>query len=210
MGRHQLPHRIGGLRRLRASLAGALVLGVGATMTLAAWTDSENATGSFAASVFDTESSANGTTWASNTGSPGATLTFAATAMSPGTSSYAPLDVRTSLISTVGGTVTLNSATPTGALGAVLEYRAIRITTATTCGLAAFSGTPTYIAGGSGPSYIAVNTVPTGGSQVATTLGPAGSATRYCFDVRVQQTAANTYQGTTASVTWLFGAVSTS
>ncbi|SFH86076.1 hypothetical protein E3O11_09355 [Cryobacterium levicorallinum] len=40
-------------RRIRAVLAGGLVLGLGAAVTLAAWNDSEFARGSFAASGFN-------------------------------------------------------------------------------------------------------------------------------------------------------------
>jgi len=52
MGRHTAAQsrRAGtGFRRLRAVLAGGLVLGVGAALTLAAWNDAEFATGSFQA-----------------------------------------------------------------------------------------------------------------------------------------------------------------
>ena len=75
---------------MQAVLAAGLVLGIGTAATLAAWTDTENATGGFGASVFGTESqSAGSPTYASNTTAPGATLSFDATAMSPGTSFYA-------------------------------------------------------------------------------------------------------------------------
>ena len=61
MSRHRSTGERGRRARIwRALLAGGLVLGVGATATLAAWNDSEVATGSFAASVFDTESQSAG------------------------------------------------------------------------------------------------------------------------------------------------------
>ncbi|MDR2320511.1 MAG: SipW-dependent-type signal peptide-containing protein, partial [Microbacterium sp.] len=41
------------LRRIRAVLAGGLVLGVGATVTLASWNDGEYATGTSTAGTFD-------------------------------------------------------------------------------------------------------------------------------------------------------------
>ena len=44
------------LLRVRALLAGALVLGLGGSVTLASWTDTEYAAGSFGASSFQTES----------------------------------------------------------------------------------------------------------------------------------------------------------
>ena len=192
--------------RVRAVLAGALVLGVGATMTLASWTDSEYATGSFAASTFNTESSTVAGVWASNTSAPGASLAFNATAMSPSVSQYAWVNIRTTAASTVGGTITLASSTTTGTLVPVLEYRAVRTAaTSTTCDTTAFSGTPTYIAG-SASTYLAPATVPT--SPVASAITSPSGELRYCFEVRVQSGAANTYQGGTGTVTWLFSGIS--
>lgn len=192
-------------RRVRALLAAGLVLGVGTAVTLAAWTDTENATGSFGASVFDTQSqSAGSPTYASNPSAPGATLTFNATQMSPGVSSFAWLNVRTTAATTVGGTVTLTAVTPTGALAPALQYRAVRLTNpspTSPCDATAFSGTPTYIAGGSA-TYLPVSQLPV--SAVANTIGAAGAQLGFCFEVRVMTGAANTYQGTTATVAWTF------
>jgi len=50
-------------RKVRAVLAGGLVLGVGAAVTLAAWNDSEFATGTFTAGTFNLEGSTDGTTF---------------------------------------------------------------------------------------------------------------------------------------------------
>jgi predicted ribosomally synthesized peptide with SipW-like signal peptide len=206
VSRHRAAAPRRGFTRVRAVLAGALVLGVGATVTLAAWNDSEYATGSFAASTFNTESSTVNGVWASNTAAPGAALAFGATAMSPSVSSYAWINIRTTAASTVGGTITLASATPSGTLATVLEYRAVRTAgTGTACDASAFSGSPTYIAGGSS-TYLAVTSVP--GSPVASAITSPSGELRFCFDVRVTSTAANSYQGTTATVTWLFSAVS--
>jgi predicted ribosomally synthesized peptide with SipW-like signal peptide len=200
---------LGGRRfflRLRAVLAGGLVLGVGATLTLASWNDSEYASGSFAASTFNTESSTVSGVWASNTSAPGASLAFNATAMSPSVSQYAWVNIRTTAASTVGGTITLASSTTSGTLIPVLQYRAV-LTAAidTTCDSSAFSGTPTYIAG-SAATYLAVTTVPA--SPVASAITSPSGELRYCFDVRVQSGANNTYQGGTGTVTWLFSGIS--
>lgn len=205
MARHRVAARHA-FTRARAVLAGALVLGVGATITLAAWNDSEYATGSFTASTFNTESSTVAGVWASNTVAPGAALAFGATAMSPTVSSYAWINIRTTAASTVGGTITLASVTQVGTLAAVLEYRAVRTpATTTTCDATAFAGTPTYIAGGSS-TYLAVTGVP--GTPVASAITSPSGELRFCFDVRVTSSAANSYQGTSATVTWLFSAVS--
>ncbi|MFI7079251.1 SipW-dependent-type signal peptide-containing protein [Micromonospora sp. NPDC049903] len=198
------------LRRTRAVLAGALVLGLGTTSTLAAWTDGEYGTGSFAASVFGTESQTASNSWASHTpAANAATLAFNATAMSPSVSFYAYLDIRTTATTNVGGTVALTSSSNNaGALLPALEYRAVRTaTTSTTCAAAAFTGTPTWIVG---PSYLGVTSVP--GSPVSSAItAPAGATPqlRFCFEVRVQSGASNSYQGTTGVVTWEFTATST-
>ncbi len=197
--------RRGGHLRLRAALAGGLVLGVAAAVTVASWTDSESSRTTLATSTFATESSADGTTFASHPTSPGATMTFAATAMAPTVSSFALLDVRTTAATTVAGIVRLTSTTATGALSPALEYRAVRITTATTCNAAAFSGTPTFVAGGAS-AYLAATTVPA--SPVSSPVPLGGGAIRFCFDIRVEAGAANTLQGTTATVTWQFTATS--
>ncbi|MCZ7418630.1 MULTISPECIES: SipW-dependent-type signal peptide-containing protein [unclassified Micromonospora] len=197
-------------RRIRAVLAGALVLGLGATSTLAAWTDGEYGTGSFAASVFGTESQTASSSWTSHTPAANAAiLAFSATAMSPSVSFYAYLDIRTTSTTNIGGTVTLTSSSNnSGALLPVLEYRAVRTpSTGTTCSAAAFTGTPTWIVG---PSYLGVTSIP--GPPVSSAITPPSGGTpqlRFCFEVRVQSGANNSYQGTTGAVTWEFTATST-
>lgn len=189
-------------------LAGGLVLGVGAAVTLASWTDTEYATGNFAASTFTTESTGSTVNWVSNTAAPGATLVFAAGAMSPSVSHYATLNVRTTAATNVAGTVVLSSATRAGTLPAVLEYRTVRTTAATTtCNATAFTGSPVWVAGDA-TTWIASNTVPA--SPTSSPIAAAGGEIRYCFDVRIQSTAATTYQGTTGTITWLFTATSNS
>ncbi|MDF0515519.1 SipW-dependent-type signal peptide-containing protein [Agromyces sp. H3Y2-19a] len=211
MSRHRAPRdRRRRARILRAVLAGGIVFGVGATATMAAWNDSEVATGSFAASVFDTESqSAGSPTYASRPTAPGATLSFAATGMSPGVSHYAWLNVRTTTATTVAGDVSLTGVTNnSGGLVAALEYRAVRMTApnpTATCAAAAFTGTPAYIAGGAS-SWLPVTSVP--GTPVASPVAAAGGAIGLCFEVRVVNGAANSYQGQSATVTWQFTAAS--
>jgi predicted ribosomally synthesized peptide with SipW-like signal peptide len=205
MSRNREWARRSGLIRLRAALAGGLVLGVGAAVTLASWTDSESSKGSFTASVFATQSSANGTTFVANPATPGATLTFSAAGMAPGVDNYAFLDVRTTASTTVGGTVTLTSATAAGLLAPGLGYRVVRIPVSTTCAAAAFTGSPTFVAGDA-TTYLAVTIVPV--SPVASTIAAAGGSTRLCVDLRILTTAPSSLQGTSAAVTWQFTAVS--
>ncbi|UYY81986.1 hypothetical protein OIT41_02610 [Arthrobacter sp. YA7-1] len=175
-------------------------------MTVAAWTDTENVTGSFGASTFITESSTVSGVWASNTTSPGAGLDFNASAMSPSVSFYAWVNVRTTAASTVGGTITLASVATSGALVPVLEYRAVRTAAVgTVCDGSAFTGSAVFIAG-SASSYLPVSTVPA--SPVPSSISAPGGEIRYCFEVRVQSGAANTYQGQPGAVHWLFSGIS--
>lgn len=201
-------------RRARALLAGGLVFGAGAAATLAAWTDGENATASVAAGVFATESRGAGDAgYRGNDTAPGAALSFSSAAtMSPGSSHYAWLDIRTTPTSTVGGTVTLASLTaaPAGAasdLRPVLEYRMVRAASpAAVCDASAFTGSPVYLVGG--PSAYAAVSAAVPSTRVATTLAAAGGQARFCVDVRIQSTAPNSYQGMGATLTWRFDAMS--
>lgn len=191
--------------RWRAVLAGGLVLGAGATATLAAWNDAEVATGTFATSVFDLQSqSAGSPTYADHAGPPGASLAFNATAMSPGVSSYAWLNVRTTPASTVGGTVTLTALDRSGTLAPALEYRAVRTVAAnptSACNAAAFAAPSTFIVGGTS-TWVPLSNAPP--AAVSNPIGAAGAAIGFCFDVRVMAGAANTLQGQAASATWTF------
>lgn len=197
----------GRARRVRALLVGGLVLGVGASITLAAWNDAEFGSGSFEASVFNTESNS-GSGWASNVTAPGATLAFSASDdLSPGDSDYAYLDIRTTSATTVDGVVELDSSAKSGDLADSLEYRAVLTTTATTCTADAFTGTPTWVAGGAS-SYIAAGAMPS--TPPSTSIDAAATEThRYCFEVRVEADAPSSAQGTTATLTWGFAATST-
>src|SRR5690554_345843 len=83
-------------RKIKAILAGGLVLGVGGAITLAAWNDSEFATGTFTAGQFNLEGSTDNTTWDDHDAAPGAALDFtlAADNLSPDDVVYAAFAVR--------------------------------------------------------------------------------------------------------------------
>ena len=104
-------------RMIRAVLAGGLVLGVGAAVTLAAWNDSEFVTGTFTAGTFNLEgSTTNGTTFSDHATTPGGSLGFAvaAASLSPTDSVSAPFAVRLAANTTSGANVVLTTDTPTG------------------------------------------------------------------------------------------------
>jgi predicted ribosomally synthesized peptide with SipW-like signal peptide len=206
--REERPRRSRSVRalRLRAVLSSGLVLGVGAAVTLASWTDQEYATGTFQTSVFNTQSSVNGGAYADNATSPGAAVTVSGP-FAPGVSSYFTVSIRTTANS-VAGTAVLNGATLGGTdaatLGTALVYRVVRTTA--TCNAAAFTGTPAFVVGASGTTRALTAGQETGVSNplaAATSTAP-GTATGFCFEVTLPAGASNTLQGKTATATWQF------
>lgn len=199
------------LTRVRAVLAGALVFGVGATITLASWTDNEYATGSFTTSVFNTESNVQGAGYADNNAAPGPTVTFAASGFSPGVSVYFSDLIRTKANS-LAGTLVLGGATLGGTdaatLGAALVYRVV--STTGTCSAAAFTtGSPVFVVGSAGTTRAltagqeagVTNALAAGTSSPGTPIG-------FCFEITLPVGASNTLQGKAATATWQFAATS--
>ncbi|MFF2316409.1 SipW-dependent-type signal peptide-containing protein [Arthrobacter sp. NPDC058097] len=200
MGQHVKPLRGRHFTRVRALLAGALVLGVGASVTLASWTDSEYAAGTFTASTFRLESSTGSSTlWKDGTADD-ASIVVSAAGLSPEASKYASLKIRTTAASTAGGNVSLTSSTPVGDLSPVLEYRVVLA--AATCDSSAFTSAATFIAGSSS-TYQPITSVPSPAVTSPISSG-SGNELQYCFDVRIKAGADNSFQGKSATVTWLF------
>lgn len=182
-------------RRIRAVLAGGLVFGVGAAMTLAAWNDSEHGNATFTAGRFDIVGATDGATFASHPVGTPAALTFSApfSAMAPGTTTYALFSVRTANPS-VAGTLQLSVTSTAGTgLATYLRY-GVRTIAGTTC-----NGT-TYTAGTAVvPDNSAMSTGGTGTQAVAAN---GGTTVNYCFAVTLPSTADNGAQGLTAIQTW--------
>ncbi len=210
-------HRVLRRRRIQALLAVGVVFGVGTASTVAAWTDTEAASSSFAASVFDTQSQTAGTPeFASHPAGSAASLVFTGGALHPGAVAHAWINVRTSPASTVGGTVVLSGVssseppppvtTPvTPLVASALEYRIVRLpglAPGSACGAAAFGGANPFVAG-SGAGYLPVLQTPPSG-VTPTPLGPAGAGIGFCVEVRMSPEAANSLQGRSATVTWTF------
>lgn len=202
--------------RLRAVLAGALVLGVGGSVTLASWTDTDNAAGSFGASVFRTESNSTKPydalgAWSANDTPPGAALVFNAGSMSPGTVVYAPFAIRTTAGSVAGEVVlgapsVTSSGTGDADLGAALRYRVIR---STTCDASSFLASPPFVVGGAGAEpFTAGQAAGVVNSLQAASAALPGEPTRFCFEVTLPAGASNALQGQTATATWQFTATS--
>lgn len=152
-------------RKVLAVLAGGLVLGVGIGVTLAAWNDSEFATGTFTAGSFNLEGSTTSATagYASHnvdTGGSAASLVFqlpaVASSMAPGDVVYAPFWVRLDSTTTNSATLLPTGVTAgTGGNEANLSYVVTAIAPGATCGAGA---TGTVVATG---TTLSAQTAPT-------------------------------------------------
>lgn len=187
---------------VRAVLAGGIVLGIGAAITLASWNDSEFASGSFAAGAFNLEgSSTNGTTFTEHaTAGTAAPLTFtvAPSNMSPSSSVYAPFAVRLAAGTTTGASVGVSSI-GSGANSTHLSYRILQTTT--------FGCTSSTTGTELVPAATPLTASPTGTftlAQGATSTDP-GAAQFLCLIVTADT---SLVQSQTAAVTWQFLATS--
>ncbi|MCK2037657.1 SipW-dependent-type signal peptide-containing protein [Microbacterium sp. SSW1-49] len=184
-------------RRIRAVLAGGLVLGIGAGATLAAWNDSEYGSATFTAGRFDIVGAADGSTFASHAtaGAP-ASLTFAATpsSMVPGATTYALFSVKTASPS-VAGNLQWNAVTPSATgLAVYLRYGVRTIPAATAC------TSTSYAAGTSVVPDLSV--LATNGTATQAISANGGSTVNYCIAVTLQAAADNTVQGASTTLTW--------
>ena len=195
-------------RKVLAVLAGGLVLGVGIGVTLAAWNDSEFATGTFTAGSFNLEGSTTSATtgYDDHNGDTAASLVFqlpaVASSMSPGDVVYAPFWVRLDATTTNSATLLPAGITAgTGGNEANLSYTVTAIAAGDTCGAAA---TGTVVASGTTLS------AQTGATSVplaeGTPAGTAGTPVQLCFAVTA---GAGLTQGAAATATWEFTATST-
>lgn len=193
-------------RKVRAVLAAGVVFGVGAAATLAAWNDSEHATGTFTASTFGIQGSTDGTTYTDHPNDSSAAslmLSSGFDGMSPNTDVYAFFSVRT-ITDSVSGTVQLTAAsTNDDDLGGYLEY-SVRTVTGNTCDESAFNaGSPAgglpqgepLTAGASGTQSLAAN---------------QASPVNYCFKISMPSGTSNDAQGLGITAKWTFIATSSS
>lgn len=173
--------------KIRAILAGGLVLGVGAAITLAVWNDSEVATGDFAAGNFGIVGSTDGgVNFDEHPSEPSAaTLNFdvSADTLAPGDTVYASFAVQLTDTSDYGADVTVTQDIANALTGTSASYA---YTTNATCDEAAFgagddTGSPFSLTALDTPVYV-------------------------CFQVTAGPTLV---QGDTGSITWTFAAQST-
>lgn len=190
-------------RKIRAILAGGLVVGIGAAVTLAAWNDSEFATGTFTAGSFDMVGSTDGTTFSNHTSAPGATLPFSTNFnnLSPSTTVAAPFVLHLTPGTTTSATVAVASAAGSGGAAVNLTYGIQAVASVAAC-------TPTAV----GTTIVPANTAMSATTSAVTfqlaksTDGVAVGANEYLC---IQVTAGSGLgQGTTATGTWEFRATS--
>lgn len=186
-------------RRVRALLAGGLVLGVGATMTIAAWTDQELATTTVSAGTFSIVSRSDQGAFASH-GPTETVLTVPldATGLYPGIKKAAYVQVQAS--GTLPGTVSLSGVTVTNNANGVPTGADLALQNAIKVGVAvvaAPANCTTAITAGT-----ALNTVPALAAQTLT-VSPLNTIT-YCIVLDLPADASGAAQGGTVKPTWTF------
>ncbi len=193
--------------RIKAVLAGGLVLGLGAAMTLAAWTDQEFATGTFTAGSFNLVGSTDGTTFSEHaTADPGVPAALSFTTgfnnLSKSSTVAAPFVVHLDAATTVAGTGILTASTGTGAAATHLTFGVVQVANVAAC-------TPTATGTTRVPAATAFGSA-TGATSFALTAGNGtlpGTDVVLCIQVTSDATLV---QGSTATATWQFTATSNS
>lgn len=185
-------------RKVKALLAGGLVLGVGAAVTLAAWTDQEWAQGIFGTGSFNIESSVDGTQFDDNeSDDDAAELTFdmpASQNLSPGDTVAAPFVLRLDADSTYDANVSLENATADPD-NPGLSYGITQVDSTEAC-TAAASGTDIVPAGTALDSTEGASTFDlTAGEETA------GEPVTLCFQVSADESLA---EGVSTTAHWQF------
>ncbi|MFJ3958196.1 SipW-dependent-type signal peptide-containing protein [Arthrobacter sp. NPDC090010] len=211
-------------RKVRAILAGGLVLGVGAVFTLAAWTDNEwvfgqndNGTGGPGTAVYHMEQNtwtgtAGAAAWSDQGAKNGGALTFTVNAdkLLPGSTVYAPMQLR-SAAGSQALTATLAEgvqATPVvdptnnSALYGALTYSLKSGVTKAQCNAAGFAGGGTVLVA-AGQPLTATSATPISlpaGADSST----AGTGVDLCFALTLPTTADSSLQGKATTPLWRF------
>ncbi|MFD5598993.1 SipW-dependent-type signal peptide-containing protein [Leucobacter sp. NPDC058333] len=175
-----------GWTKARAILAGGLVLGVGAAITLAAWTDNEWVTGLFGSGNFGIEGSTDGTAFTDHETEAGAAvLNFQVGAdnLAPGDAVYAGFAVRLEQDSTYTADVSVAQVIDPALVGVTADYV---FTTTFGCDTAAY-------AAGSDEN------------AASFTLDTLADVSYVCFRVSADDTLP---QGVDGNITWDFTGVS--
>lgn len=205
-------------RKRKAILAGGVVLGLGAAVTLAAWSDDVFANGFFETGTFELEGSADNSTWTQYDTAPGAALFFETAASSAVNASslqydetvWAPLSVRLDADTDIGGDYLLNDVifpNPTASTLAedqVLDFVVYANVDHGTCTATADGDTPVgsqWTTGTVGAATASTTRALTPGAT-----GVAGTPDNLCLGITLTSNAPK-YMGQTATqVQWQFTA----
>lgn len=211
-------------RKIAALAAGILVVGLGATYTLASWNDAEWVWGgadgdpNVGTSSFNVQQNAaspyTNTGWADFETNPGDELTFTtgALALTPGDTIYAPVALQTETGS-VAGTVELQGAVPAAGITVVDDagslWDAIRATVYTATGATPPAACTAAGVANAGWTPLVTNAaLGTLGSATQTLVASAGSVQHYCFTLTLPAGSPDTLQGRTIAPAWEFAATS--
>jgi len=190
-------------RRIKAILAGGVVLGLGAAVTLAAWNDSEFAIGTFGSGDFNLEGATVADTFTEHdTPETAGVLDFEVSPenLAPDDVVYAPFAVRLDDTTTFDANVVVSQETTTG----VLTGLTYEVLVTDTFGCAEGTTGEALI-----PAGTALGTVPAD-TDVALTAGAddaAGTPVNLCFVVTADEALT---EGQDGSSTWEFAAESIS
>lgn len=223
-------------RKVIAIVAAAAVAGVGATLSLAAWNDTEwlfasDGTGGpgITTSTFELEQvalPAAGTapatvTWADFEANPGNGVTFTLTDLTPGDATYALVALR-SKVGSLGGEATLASAvaangvTVADAGGHLWNATDLRVATWNGADVTATKACNAATFGGTGNTTIASGDLGTASGNAAQTYAAdAGDVNFYCFELTFTVPGTlptgitvDDYMGRRIAPAWKFDAVS--
>lgn len=193
-------------RQIQALLAGGLVLGVGATATVAAWTDEEHGVGTFRTGQFHIEANIGGV-WQDTD-----QMQFDADAMFPGEDVYDSVLIRTTPNTTVDGELTVSASGSSDALAPHLNYRVVASeipegSDSLACNADSFTADAGYIYGSAtGPDVPLTSTLDAAATHTVSANG--ANVMAYCFHVQLSAEAPNEVQGQSANHTWTWNAES--
>lgn len=181
--------------KIRAVLALGAVVGLGTVATLAAWSDTGAATGTFSTGTLDLKLNGQDGTIA--------LTTLAMANATPGTTIYANLPVTNagSVNFTYGFTTGSTNGTDTPALNANLNWSVVSLGTASSCTSGTFSA-----AAGVPATYISPTTTLSAVPAITGRALAAGATENLCFKVELPTTAPSGVQGKSTVATVSFTA----
>ncbi|MBB3039131.1 hypothetical protein [Hoyosella altamirensis] len=200
-------------RKIRALAAAGVVLGTGATIVLAGWSESLFVAAGFGTAPFSVEGNV-GNGWQHYPGpdSGAAELAFPIDieSMRPGDAGYAGISLRTGPDS-LPAVVTLEGAAGSGSLFQALRYRVVQ---ASTCNAAAFASGTFVIGNPSTSQGLGTSSATAAIALDAGSTGSPGPSRDYCFEISLPNVPANWttsgISGAQLTVNWKFAAESTS